>query len=187
MDVHELTDIIHVIKMPLFQIVCLSCVEHPQVCSINSEICGSALSEVKHTSSQMCLLLFLIQTADQQHSEKQKQGTSDNRHWQMKMSVAVKMYGELDVVLNLLLATKLTLQITLKVCFSSPYVIMNVLEKQGTAEAADHKPHTPNKSESIIFWKHIFPEIITEAANLLLISDESDSLTSVCLSNCRQM
>lgn len=71
----------------------------------------------------------------------------------MKMSVAVKMYGELDVVLNLLLAPKLTLQITLKVCFSffSPFVIMNVLEKQGTAEAADHKPHTPNKSESIIF------------------------------------
>lgn len=69
----------------------------------------------------------------------------------MKMSVAVKMYGELDVVLNLLLAPKLTLQITLKVCFSSPFVIMNVLEKQGTAEAADHKPHTPNHSESIIF------------------------------------
>lgn len=69
----------------------------------------------------------------------------------MKMSVAVKMYRELDVVLNLLLAPKLTLQITLKVCFSSPYVIMNVLEKQGTAEAADHKPHTPNHSESIIF------------------------------------
>lgn len=69
----------------------------------------------------------------------------------MKMSVAVKMYGELDVVLNVLLAPKLTLQITLKVCFSSPFVIMNVLEKQGTAEAADHKPHTPNHSESIIF------------------------------------
>lgn len=69
----------------------------------------------------------------------------------MKMSVAVKMYRELDVVLNLLLATKLTLQITLKVCFFSLFVIMNVLEKQGTAEAADHKPHTPNKSESIIF------------------------------------
>lgn len=77
MDVHELTDIIHVIKMPLFQIVCLSCVEHPQVCSINSEICGSALSEVKHTSSQERLLLFLIQTADQQHSEKQKQELTD--------------------------------------------------------------------------------------------------------------
>lgn len=69
----------------------------------------------------------------------------------MKMSVAVKMYRELDVVLNLLLAPKLTLQITLKVCFSSPYVIMNVLEKQGTVKAADHKPHKPNKSESIIF------------------------------------